>query len=190
MSRMRNSRVEDQETLDTGAFEFPCSYTLFPFFPIFLSDVPGNREDLPGMGLSLYKIREGKSSSSASLPRLLPSLFLSFLLTIAPTWGHWGFPTLRSQPGPAFPRNMGPEALPPGELLNSRQNEEQVRIDSGTGPPASYSPVMASLGISLGKIPMSNSGVMTPSMFPNMEDRPRVNSIPKKSTDQTEAPGM
>ena len=59
-----------------------------------------------------------------------------------------------------------------------------------TGPPGNYSPVTASLGIHLGMIPMSNIGVMTLSMFPNMEDRPRVNSIPKKSTDHTEAPGM
>lgn len=59
-----------------------------------------------------------------------------------------------------------------------------------TGPLPIYLPVMASLGIPLGKIPMSNSGVTTLSMFPNMEDRPRVNNIPKKSTDHTEAAGM
>lgn len=31
---------------------------------------------------------------------------------------------------------------------------------------------------------------MTPSMFPNMDDSPRVNSIEKKSTAQAGAPGM
>lgn len=31
---------------------------------------------------------------------------------------------------------------------------------------------------------------MTPSMFPNMEDSPRLKSIPKKSTAHTGAPGM
>lgn len=85
---------------------------------------------------------------------------------------------------------MGPRALLPNGLLNSRQDGQQDKVDVRTGPPGNYSPVMASLGIPLGKIPMSNSGVMTPSMFPNMEDRPRVNNIPKKSTDHTGAPGM
>lgn len=31
---------------------------------------------------------------------------------------------------------------------------------------------------------------MTPSMFPNMDDSPRVNSMEKKSTAQAGAPGM
>lgn len=37
---------------------------------------------------------------------------------------------------------------------------------------------------------MSKSGVMIPSMFPNMDDSPRVNSVTKKSTAHTGAPGM
>lgn len=53
-----------------------------------------------------------------------------------------------------------------------------------------HSPVSISLGTLLGMTPRSRSGVMMLSMFPNMDDRPRLKSIPKKSTAQTGAPGM
>lgn len=58
----------------------------------------------------------------------------------------------------------------------------------GDGPV--HSPVRTSLGTDLCASPISSSGVMMLSMFPNMDDRPKVKSIPKKSTAQPGAPGM
>ena len=62
--------------------------------------------------------------------------------------------------------------------------------DVQRGGLAVHSPVSTSLGTLLGMTPRSRSGVMMLSMFPNMDDRPRLKSIPKKSTAQTGAPGM
>lgn len=42
----------------------------------------------------------------------------------------------------------------------------------------------------LGTIFMSSRGVRTPSRFPNMEDRPRLKSMMKKSTAHTWEPGI
>lgn len=47
-----------------------------------------------------------------------------------------------------------------------------------------------SLGIQDGTMCRSNSGVKTPSRFPNMDDRPRLKSMTKKSTAHTWEPGM
>lgn len=46
-------------------------------------------------------------------------------------------------------------------------------------------PVRISLGTQDGITRRSRRGVRTPSRFPNMEDRPRLKSMMKKSTAQT-----
>lgn len=53
-----------------------------------------------------------------------------------------------------------------------------------------FLPVKISLGIQLGTICRSSRGVRTPSRFPNMEDRPRLKSMTKKSTAHTCEPGI
>lgn len=51
-------------------------------------------------------------------------------------------------------------------------------------------PVMTSLGQCLGKTFKSCKGTRTPSMFPNMEDRPRQKSMTKNRTDQSGDKGI
>lgn len=51
-------------------------------------------------------------------------------------------------------------------------------------------PVMASFGQFLGKTFRSCSGTKTPSMFPNMEDRPRQKSMMKNRTDHSGEMGI
>lgn len=51
-------------------------------------------------------------------------------------------------------------------------------------------PVTASFGHALGKTLRSCSGTRTPSMLPNIEDRPRQKSIMKKSTAHSDAKGI
>ena len=53
-----------------------------------------------------------------------------------------------------------------------------------------FLPVKISLGSQLGTRCRSSRGVRTPSRFPNMEDRPRLKSMRKKSTAHTCEPGM
>ena len=48
----------------------------------------------------------------------------------------------------------------------------------------------SSLGIHFGNSFRSRMGVSMPSMFPNMEDRPRLKSMTKNSTAQTWEPGI
>lgn len=51
-------------------------------------------------------------------------------------------------------------------------------------------PVETSLGIHLGIIPRSLMGVRTPSMLPNMEERPKLKSMIKNSKAHTWEPGI
>lgn len=49
---------------------------------------------------------------------------------------------------------------------------------------------MTSLGIQVGKILRSLMGVMTPSMLPNMEERPKLKSMTKNKMAHTCEPGI
>lgn len=51
-------------------------------------------------------------------------------------------------------------------------------------------PDNSSLGVDLGIIRSSRRGVKTPSMFPNMEERPKLNNIMKNRMAQAWEPGM
>lgn len=51
-------------------------------------------------------------------------------------------------------------------------------------------PDNSSLGADLGIIRSSRRGVKTPSMFPNMEERPKLNNIMKNRMAQAWEPGM
>lgn len=92
--------------------------------------------------------------------------------------------------GRKAPRRHRAETGARGAPAVTRPRQPRPRGSARTAPAGPRLPVSSSLGHVLGMTLRSCRGTTTPSMFPNMDDRPRQKSMMKKSTDQSGDTGI